>query len=144
MKELNVQSKAVNQLERWVAQTNFMQYAVSFLVVGLSIMGFALVSLDLVAKEHLSIGVGLSLVVAFSSSFAQPVLVRAEAAAATERMFAAAATDGVTITVKSSYRSFDTQVSVYNGYVAKPRILVITLMVPVLPLRNISNVSSHI
>lgn len=70
LEELNVQSKAVNQLERWVAQTNFMQYAVSFLVVGLSIMGFALVSLDLVAKEHLSIGVGLSLVVAFSSSFA--------------------------------------------------------------------------
>ena len=70
LEELNVQSKEVNQLERWVAQTNFMQYAVSFLVVGLSIMGFALVSLDLIAKEHLSIGVGLSLVVAFSSSFA--------------------------------------------------------------------------
>lgn len=52
------------------------------------------------------------------SGSAEPVLVRAEAAAATERMFAAAATDGVTITVKSSYRSFDTQVSVYNGYVA--------------------------
>ncbi|MGP9500914.1 M15 family metallopeptidase [Specibacter sp. AOP5-B1-6] len=52
------------------------------------------------------------------SGSAEPVLVRAEAAAAAERMFAAAAADGVSITVKSSYRSFDTQVSVYNGYVA--------------------------
>lgn len=52
------------------------------------------------------------------SGSAEPVLVRAEVAAAAERMFAAAAADGVTITVKSSYRSFDTQVSVYNGYVA--------------------------
>lgn len=52
------------------------------------------------------------------SGSAEPVLVRAEAAAAVELMFAAAAAQGVIITVKSSYRSFETQVSVYNGYVA--------------------------
>ena len=51
------------------------------------------------------------------SGSAEPVLVRAEAAAAVELMFAAAAAQGVIITVKSSYRSFETQVSVYNGYV---------------------------
>jgi D-alanyl-D-alanine carboxypeptidase len=52
------------------------------------------------------------------SGSSEPVLLRAEAAAATERLFAAAATQGVRITVKSSYRSYETQVSVYNGYVA--------------------------
>ncbi|MHA7305351.1 M15 family metallopeptidase [Arthrobacter sp. TMN-49] len=48
----------------------------------------------------------------------EPVQLRAEAAAAVERMFAAAAAEGVNISIRSSYRSFDTQVSLYNGYVA--------------------------
>ncbi|WP_239437145.1 M15 family metallopeptidase [Arthrobacter alpinus] len=52
------------------------------------------------------------------SGSGEPVLLRAEAATAAERMFAAAAAQGFTITVKSSYRSYETQVSVYNGYVA--------------------------
>lgn len=68
--QLSVKSKEVNQLERRVAQTNFMQYAISFLVVGLSIMAFALISLHLVESGQLPVEVGLSLVVAFSSSFA--------------------------------------------------------------------------
>lgn len=55
---------------------------------------------------------------AVPSGSAEPVLVRAGAAAALERMFAAAAAQGVNINVKSSYRSYDTQVGVYNGYVA--------------------------
>ena len=55
---------------------------------------------------------------AVEAGSAEPPLLRADAAAAAERMFAAAAADGVRITIKSSYRSFDTQVSVYNGYVA--------------------------
>ncbi|WP_207343543.1 M15 family metallopeptidase [Arthrobacter sp. E3] len=49
---------------------------------------------------------------------AEHPLLRSEAAAAAERMFAAAAREGINITIKSSYRSYDTQVSVYNGYVA--------------------------
>lgn len=52
------------------------------------------------------------------SGSGETVLVREEAAAAAERMFAAAAAAGVIINVKSSYRSHDTQVAVYNGYVA--------------------------
>lgn len=52
------------------------------------------------------------------SGSSEPVLLRAEAAAATERLFAAAAAQGIRITVMSSYRSYETQVSVYNGYVA--------------------------
>lgn len=39
-------------------------------------------------------------------------------AAAAEQMFAAAAQDGVTITLASGYRSYGTQVATYNGYVA--------------------------
>ncbi|CAN7440987.1 M15 family metallopeptidase [Arthrobacter sp. LjRoot78] len=39
-------------------------------------------------------------------------------AAAAEQMFAAAAGDGVTITLASGYRSYGTQVATYNGYVA--------------------------
>lgn len=49
---------------------------------------------------------------------AEPGLLRAEAAKAAERMFTAAAAQGVHLTLLSSYRSYDTQVSVYNGYVA--------------------------
>ena len=48
----------------------------------------------------------------------EPPLLRSEAAAAAERMFTAAAGEGVNINIKSSYRSYETQVSVYNGYVA--------------------------
>ncbi|WP_245934599.1 M15 family metallopeptidase [Arthrobacter psychrolactophilus] len=48
----------------------------------------------------------------------EPVSLRAEAATATERLFAAAAAQGVAVTIKSSYRSYDVQTSLYNGYVA--------------------------
>jgi D-alanyl-D-alanine carboxypeptidase len=49
----------------------------------------------------------------------EPVLLRKEAAAAVERMFAAAGRNGVAITVQSSYRSYATQVSLYGSYVAQ-------------------------
>lgn len=49
----------------------------------------------------------------------EPGLLRAEAASAAERMFGAAAAQGVSITLMSSYRSYDTQVSLYNGYAAE-------------------------
>ncbi|WP_414635205.1 M15 family metallopeptidase [Arthrobacter ipis] len=39
-------------------------------------------------------------------------------AAAAERMFAAAAADGVTMTLASGYRSYATQVVTYNGWVS--------------------------
>lgn len=47
-----------------------------------------------------------------------PVLLRSEAAAALERMLAAANAENVHITVKSSYRSHAKQQDLYNGYVA--------------------------
>lgn len=55
---------------------------------------------------------------AVPSASAEAVRLRAEAAGALENMFAAAAAEGVSINVKSSYRSYETQFSLYNGYVA--------------------------
>lgn len=49
----------------------------------------------------------------------EPGLLRAEAATAAERMFGAAAAEGVNITLMSSYRSYDTQAGLYNGYAAE-------------------------
>jgi zinc D-Ala-D-Ala carboxypeptidase len=49
---------------------------------------------------------------------AEPPLLRAEAAAALEQLAASAAADGVTVTLLSSYRSYNTQVGLYSGYVA--------------------------
>lgn len=50
------------------------------------------------------------------STNGQPL--REEAARATETLVAAAAADGVYLQMISGYRSYDTQVSVYGGYVA--------------------------
>lgn len=55
---------------------------------------------------------------AVATGSGEAMLLRSEAAAAAERMFATAAAQGVSLTVKSSYRSYATQVGVYNGYVA--------------------------
>lgn len=44
---------------------------------------------------------------------------RAEAAAAAQKMFAGAAAAGLSLIVLSGYRSYDTQVSTYNGWVAQ-------------------------
>lgn len=49
----------------------------------------------------------------------EAALLRPEAATAVERMFAAASSDGVHITIMSGYRSYDTQATVYNGYIAQ-------------------------
>lgn len=67
---LNSKSQLVNQQEREVAKANFMQYALSFLVVGLSILGFAYIIFDLVATGRLDLADGTGLLVAFTSSFA--------------------------------------------------------------------------
>ena len=48
----------------------------------------------------------------------EAALLNSTTAAAAEAMFAAAAQDGVSITLASGYRSYSTQVSTYNGYVA--------------------------
>lgn len=53
-----------------------------------------------------------------SGTGGEAALLRAEAGTALVRMAAAAALDGVGITLLSSYRSYSTQVAVYNGYVA--------------------------
>lgn len=45
-------------------------------------------------------------------------LLNSTTAAAVERMFAAAATDGVVLTLASGYRSYATQTGTYNGYLA--------------------------
>lgn len=47
----------------------------------------------------------------------EPSLLRKDAAAGVEAMFAAAAADGVSITIQSSYRSYVTQISLYENYV---------------------------
>ncbi len=67
---LNSKSQLVNQQEREVVKANFMQYALSFLVVGLSILGFAYIIFDLVATGRLDLVDGTGLLVAFTSSFA--------------------------------------------------------------------------
>ncbi|HEV7166448.1 MAG TPA: M15 family metallopeptidase [Micrococcaceae bacterium] len=46
----------------------------------------------------------------------EAALLRAEPAAAAARMFSAAAADGVVMTLLSSYRSYETQVALYNSY----------------------------
>ena len=56
---------------------------------------------------------------AVPSASAEPMYLRKVAAEATEKMFAAAAADGVRLTVMSSYRSYETQVSLYNSYVVQ-------------------------
>ncbi|MER0122550.1 ABC transporter ATP-binding protein [Streptococcus sp. ZJ93] len=70
MTVLNQQSQQVNRQERQVAQTNFMQQAYSFLVIGLAITFFAWRTFYLVESERLDVVTGLSVVVAFTSSFA--------------------------------------------------------------------------
>ncbi|MGO4432607.1 D-alanyl-D-alanine carboxypeptidase family protein [Paenarthrobacter sp. RAF9] len=45
-------------------------------------------------------------------------LVNSTTAAAAEKMFGAAAAEGVIMTLASGYRSYTTQVATYNGYVA--------------------------
>ncbi|MGO4186063.1 M15 family metallopeptidase [Pseudarthrobacter sp. TAF60_1] len=48
----------------------------------------------------------------------EAALLNSTTAAAAEAMFAAAARDGVVMTLASGYRSYSTQVATYNGYVA--------------------------
>ncbi|KIA71982.1 carboxypeptidase YodJ [Arthrobacter sp. MWB30] len=48
----------------------------------------------------------------------EAALLNSTTAAAAERMFGAAASEGVIMTLASGYRSYTTQVSTYNGYVA--------------------------
>ncbi|MHA7289861.1 M15 family metallopeptidase [Arthrobacter sp. MDT3-24] len=48
----------------------------------------------------------------------EAALLNSPTAAAAEAMFAAAAQDGVVMTLASGYRSYGTQVATYNGYVA--------------------------
>lgn len=47
----------------------------------------------------------------------EAALLNSTTAAAAEKLFAAAAQDGVEVTLASGYRSYDTQVATYNGYV---------------------------
>lgn len=48
----------------------------------------------------------------------EAALINSTTAAAAEKLFAAAAAEGVIMTLASGYRSYSTQVSTYNGYVA--------------------------
>jgi len=52
------------------------------------------------------------------SAAGEAALLNSTTAAAAEAMFAAAARDGVAIVLASGYRSYSTQVTTYNGYVA--------------------------
>jgi D-alanyl-D-alanine carboxypeptidase len=48
----------------------------------------------------------------------EAALINSTTAAAAEKMFGAAASEGVIMTLASGYRSYSTQVATYNGYVA--------------------------
>src|SRR4051812_33159385 len=52
------------------------------------------------------------------SSINSEMHVRADTAAAMEKMFAAAKNDGISLRLESGYRSYAEQSSVYSGYVA--------------------------
>nr|WP_254703260.1 M15 family metallopeptidase [Pseudarthrobacter sp. C4D7] len=52
------------------------------------------------------------------SAAGEAALLNSTTAAAAEEMFAAAARDGVAVVLASGYRSYNTQVTTYNGYVA--------------------------
>ena len=52
------------------------------------------------------------------SGSAAEMHVRSDTAAAMEKMFAAAKNEGINLMLASGYRSYATQVSVYNGYVS--------------------------
>ncbi|HSU47899.1 MAG TPA: D-alanyl-D-alanine carboxypeptidase family protein, partial [Arthrobacter sp.] len=52
------------------------------------------------------------------SAAGETALLNSTTAAAAEAMFAAAAADGVAMVLASGYRSYSTQVTTYNGYVA--------------------------
>ena len=52
------------------------------------------------------------------SASGEAALLNSTTAAAAEAMFAAAARDGVVMVLASGYRSYSTQVTTYNGYVA--------------------------
>ncbi|WP_307488164.1 M15 family metallopeptidase [Pseudarthrobacter defluvii] len=52
------------------------------------------------------------------SAAGEAALLNSTTAAAAEAMFAAAARDGVSMVLASGYRSYSTQVTTYNGYVA--------------------------
>ncbi|WP_236560750.1 M15 family metallopeptidase, partial [Arthrobacter sp. 8AJ] len=52
------------------------------------------------------------------SAGSEAALLNSTTAAAAEAMFAAAARDGVAMVLASGYRSYSTQVTTYNGYVA--------------------------
>lgn len=68
--ELTQQSQEVNRLERQVAKEQFGQQALTFLVVGLSLSGFALWGMYLAVRGLLPFELVVLALVGFSSSFA--------------------------------------------------------------------------
>lgn len=69
-KFLSQKSQQVNQLERQIAQKQFLQQALTFLVVGMAVMLFALTALYQVQERQLLLERAVLALVAFSSSFA--------------------------------------------------------------------------
>lgn len=67
---LSQKSQQVNQLERQIAQKQFLQQALTFLVVGMAVMLFALTALYQVQEGQLLLERAVLALVAFSSSFA--------------------------------------------------------------------------
>lgn len=67
---LSQKSQQVNQLERQIAQKQFLQQALTFLVVGMAVMLFALTAFYQIQKGQLLLERAVLALVAFSSSFA--------------------------------------------------------------------------
>lgn len=68
--QLSQTSQQVNQLERQVAQKQFLQQALTFLVVGMAIMLFAVAAIAQVQEGSLSLEKAVLALVGFTSSFA--------------------------------------------------------------------------
>lgn len=68
--QLKTQSQEVNQLERKVAEEQFLQQAMTFFVVGLSLTAFALWGMVAISKGQLTVEQATIALAGFSSSFA--------------------------------------------------------------------------
>ncbi len=70
LKQLNQESESVNAREKEVAQAQHLQSSLSFLVIGLAIMGVAILSLSQAEAGQITLVSAVTVIVVFSTSFA--------------------------------------------------------------------------
>lgn len=69
-KNLERESKIVNEKERKVSKLNFLQFAFSFLVIGFGVLAFAYADFVLINRKLITVKNAVTTLVVFSSSFA--------------------------------------------------------------------------